>query len=48
MLFTPGSHFLAEGGACPALRLNFSLAAPEDAERGLAILGELLREQMAA
>jgi len=48
VLFTPGSHFLAEGGACPALRLNFSLAAPEDAERGLAILGELLREQMAA
>lgn len=48
VLFTPGSHFLAQGGACPALRLNFSLASPEDAERGLAILGELLREQMAA
>lgn len=26
------------------MRLNFSLAAPEDAERGLEIIGELLRE----
>ncbi len=43
VLFTPGSHFLAEGGDCQAIRLNFSLASPEDAERGLAILGELLR-----
>lgn len=45
VLFTPGSHFLAQGGACQALRLNFSLAAPEAAERGLGILGELLREE---
>lgn len=43
VLFTPGSHFLAEGGDCQAIRLNFSLASPDDAERGLAILGELLR-----
>ncbi len=43
VLFTPGSHFLAEGGASPTLRLNFSLAAPEDAERGLAILAQVLR-----
>jgi DNA-binding transcriptional MocR family regulator len=43
VLFTPGSHFLAEGGPCQAMRLNFSLAEPEEAERGLAILGELLR-----
>ncbi|WP_421738542.1 PLP-dependent aminotransferase family protein [Caulobacter sp.] len=43
VLFTPGSHFLAEGGACPAIRLNFSLATPEDAERGLRTLGEILR-----
>ena len=43
MLFTPGSHFLAQGGDCQAIRLNFSLAGPEEAERGLAILGELLR-----
>ncbi|CAN7364103.1 PLP-dependent aminotransferase family protein [Phenylobacterium sp. LjRoot219] len=48
VLFTPGGHFLAEGGASSAMRLNFSLAAPEAAERGLAILGELLREQRAA
>jgi 2-aminoadipate transaminase len=43
VLFTPGSHFLAEGGASPTIRLNFSLAEPEAAERGLAILAELLR-----
>ncbi|MEJ2816890.1 PLP-dependent aminotransferase family protein [Caulobacter sp. CCG-8] len=42
VLFTPGSHFLAEGGASPTIRLNFSLADPEAAERGLAILAELL------
>jgi len=44
VLFTPGGHFLADGGACSSMRLNFSLAEPEAAERGLAILGELLRE----
>jgi 2-aminoadipate transaminase len=44
VLFTPGSHFLAEGGASPTLRLNFSLAEPEAAERGLAVIGEVLRE----
>lgn len=48
VLFTPGSHFMADGGTCPAIRLNFSLAAPEAAERGLAIIGELLRERAAA
>ncbi|WP_426032909.1 PLP-dependent aminotransferase family protein [Caulobacter sp. DWP3-1-3b2] len=44
VLFTPGSHFLAQGGASSTLRLNFSLAAPEAAERGLKVLGALLRE----
>ena len=44
VLFTPGSHFLAQGGASSTLRLNFSLATPEAAERGLAVLGDLLRE----
>ncbi|MES2034233.1 MAG: PLP-dependent aminotransferase family protein [Pseudomonadota bacterium] len=48
VLFTPGSHFLVEGGSSPAIRLNFSLATPEDTERGLAVLGELLRERAAA
>lgn len=48
VLFTPGGHFLADGGACSSMRLNFSLAAPEAAEKGLAILGELLREARAA
>jgi DNA-binding transcriptional MocR family regulator len=43
VLFTPGGHFLAQGGASSAMRLNFSLAAPEEAERGLEILSELLR-----
>jgi DNA-binding transcriptional MocR family regulator len=45
VLFTPGGHFLADGGASQALRLNFSLAEPAAAERGLRILGDLLREQ---
>jgi DNA-binding transcriptional MocR family regulator len=44
VLFTPGHHFLAAPGGADALRLNFSLASPEAAERGLAIMGELLRE----
>jgi DNA-binding transcriptional MocR family regulator len=44
VVFTPGGHFLARGGASSALRLNFSLAAPQDARRGLAVLGELLRD----
>lgn len=47
VLFTPGGHFMAQGGASSAMRLNFSLAAPQDAERGLRILGELLRAQEA-
>lgn len=44
VLFTPGSHFLAEGGASPTIRLNFSLAEPEAAERGLAVIAEALGE----
>lgn len=44
VLFTPGGHFMAQGDASSAMRLNFSLAAPDDAERGLQILGELLRQ----
>ncbi|CAN7255389.1 PLP-dependent aminotransferase family protein [Phenylobacterium sp. LjRoot225] len=47
VLFTPGGHFMAQGGASASIRLNFSLAAPDDAERGLRILGELLREAAA-
>jgi DNA-binding transcriptional MocR family regulator len=43
VLFTPGQHFVTEG-TCSAMRLNFSLAAPDAADRGLAILGALLRE----
>jgi 2-aminoadipate transaminase len=45
VLFTPGEHFLARTeGPCAALRLNFSHADEDAAERGLAILAELLRE----
>ena len=45
VLFTPGRHFLADPvGAAPAMRLNFSNASEEDAERGLSIIGELLRQ----
>jgi DNA-binding transcriptional MocR family regulator len=47
VLFTPGEHFLAEEGPCAAMRLNFSHASEADAERGLSILGELLREDAA-
>jgi 2-aminoadipate transaminase len=43
VLFTPGSHFLAEGGTSSTIRLNFSLAEPEAAERGLAVIAALLR-----
>lgn len=48
VLFTPGAHFMAHGGARSALRLNFSLAEPALAEQGLAVIGELLREAQAA
>jgi DNA-binding transcriptional MocR family regulator len=44
VLFTPGGHFLAEGGASPTMRLNFSLAEPEAVERGLAVIAEALEE----
>jgi DNA-binding transcriptional MocR family regulator len=43
VLFTPGGHFLAGGGTSSAMRLNFSLAAPDAAEQGLRILRDLLR-----
>ena len=45
VLFTPGSAFYPEPqDAPPVLRLNFSHASAEAADRGLAILGALLRE----
>ncbi len=45
VLFTPGEHFMAlPNGPSATLRLNFSHADEAAAERGLAILGELLRE----
>lgn len=45
VLFTPGEHFLAlPQGPSATLRLNFSHADEEAAERGLAILAELLKD----
>jgi DNA-binding transcriptional MocR family regulator len=45
LVFTPGSHFMVDGGATSSMRLNFSHATPEAAERGLQILGDLVRGQ---
>jgi len=45
LVFTPGGHFMVDGGATSSMRLNFSHAAPDAAEQGLQILGELVREQ---
>ena len=48
VLFTPGEHFFAEKPVpSPSLRLNFSHADEASAERGLAILGALLRQGVA-
>jgi 2-aminoadipate transaminase len=44
VLFTPGSHFLADEGTSSAIRLNFSLVDSDRAERGLEILGRLARQ----
>jgi 2-aminoadipate transaminase len=45
VLFTPGEHFFAVKPTRSAgMRLNFSHADEAAAERGLAVLGELLRE----
>jgi DNA-binding transcriptional MocR family regulator len=49
VLFAPGDHFLAAPGSDrPAMRLNFSHADPEAAERGLAVLAELIAEAQPA
>ena len=50
VLFTPGHNFSAGDGAALAssLRLNFSHADEASAERGLAILGELIAELRSA
>jgi DNA-binding transcriptional MocR family regulator len=45
VLFTPGEHFLVHPqGQSTALRLNFSHAEEARADRGLEILGQLMRE----
>jgi 2-aminoadipate transaminase len=45
VLFTPGEHFFARPeDASASMRLNFSHADEAAAERGLAVLGKLLRE----
>jgi DNA-binding transcriptional MocR family regulator len=46
VLFTPGSHFSGNPSSSPStLRLNFSHADAAKAEKGLAILGELIRQR---
>jgi 2-aminoadipate transaminase len=48
VLFTPGEHFFADRPTPSAsMRLNFSHADEDASERGLAILGELLRAAVA-
>ena len=45
VLFTPGEHFLTGArGSSSSLRLNFSHAEEAAADRGLAILAQLIRE----
>ena len=47
--FMPGEPFYAEPPqACGRIRLNFTHSTAEQAERGLAILGALVREHLAA
>ena len=48
VLFTPGEHFLAGPGDRRSMRLNFSHADAESAERGLAVLGDLLQADAAS
>ena len=38
--YVPGTHFYPEGGHENTFRLNFSMAAPEDITRGMAMLEE--------
>lgn len=44
VLFTPGSHFMANEETSNAMRLNFSLVDSARAEQGLEILGRLARQ----
>ncbi|NJN45302.1 MAG: PLP-dependent aminotransferase family protein [Candidatus Competibacteraceae bacterium] len=45
--FMPGEPFFAKPNCGCFMRLNFSHATPEQMERGLAILAEVIREQFA-
>ena len=38
--YVPGTHFYPDGGHLNTFRLNFSMAAPQDIERGMAMLEE--------
>jgi DNA-binding transcriptional MocR family regulator len=47
VLFTPGEFFFANPqSAYPSMRLNFSHSSMESADRGITIIGELLRESL--
>jgi len=46
VLFVPGTGFFASGGGERNLRLAFSFVPPDEIERGVAILGQAIREMM--
>ena len=46
MLLSPGSLFHFDGGGRNTLRLTFSAVTPEQIERGISVLGALLRERV--
>jgi 2-aminoadipate transaminase len=43
--YVPGEPFFANGGGKNTLRLSYSVATPEQVEKGIASLGELLNEE---
>lgn len=42
--YVPGAPFFADGGHTNTLRLSFVTVPPEQIERGIALLGEVLKE----
>lgn len=44
VLFVPGSGFFARGGGEQNLRIAFSFVPPDEIERGIAILSQVIRE----
>lgn len=44
--FVPGTHFYAEGGHKNTLRLNFTMVSVDKIQKGIKILGELIKERL--